>query len=199
MRNEVRLHLLQHRFAEEYEALRDRWASFADEVYRDVYGSQLELLESLPDGWVPVDGDLSVRIQGTEVTLYFNGQPSKWNRYGEAYEVGEVFGYRDAVHRRVAHVHERGYAKVYEAKDVIAISYQKLENVTTDFKELFTKTSKEIGGILGSFAAVHTLREAWPEIGYFLDRYQPVEKRVLPAVRTAQLNELLRLPVAEAA
>lgn len=184
--------LLVHRFRKEANDLFNANAELALCVYNDVYSEKdRKLMASLDDKWLPKSSDISVRFNDDSyVSLDFNGRV-----------FGCLIGIADSVEvvrRPVPYAHNRGCAKVYEAGHALQKRREKLQNRKVDLIERIKDAENQIRASLNSVTTIKRLIESWPEVAPFATKYDK-DSAKLPAIPAEKMNEILALPVEEAA
>lgn len=190
IREKIVADLLRHRFENDVVDYRDNMASLASAVYEDLYSeSDRVLLDSMPEGWMPVEASIGVTFADSYTRLYFGGYLTGDMAAMSSYE---------AVYRPFAAKHRGGCVKTYEARHKLAIRAEKLSAQKDSLKEKISEAKRAANSALSSVATVKRLIEGWPEIAPFAAKYEG-EKPALPALPTNILNNILDLPVSEAA
>jgi hypothetical protein len=173
MRQAITTRLINHRFEKDEKALRRREHELAMKVHRARYDTPTRnAMEALPEGWLPVDHRVRLRIGSYSHELRFI-DPARVAFADKDYSV-EV-------------------AKLKRGDELAAAcqEYRVAANaLAAARKELTEKTSRTLAG----FGSVNRLVSAWPEIKPFLDQLgYSDEKKSLPAVIPAELNQSLGL------
>lgn len=194
MREAIAKAVMQHRFAEPCAALVADRAAFAVEVYEDVYSeADRRKMKSLPSGWLPELS--SIRVQFGDGSRYgdlaFNG--AAYSPIGKM-----LLTPVDTVCLRSPEMHERRCAKVYENEHPLCAKHEALEARGKALTEEIDRAQRQTEAAIASATTIGRLVEMWPEIEPFTADYGDKPKPV-PAIPTADLNKLLKLPVAEAA
>lgn len=194
MRSSIRAALLKHRFEKDVRALIKERAAFARAVYDDIYkAKQRQIIDSLPQGWLPITGAISVKFGATYVSLEFSGG-------GEGgLKVRQITGEPlDSVHLPVAAKHSHGCVAVYDAGHRLSTRHEKIAAATADLKKAISEADAQISAALDATSTTAGLVKVWPEIEPVLLKLSPASVP-LPAVPTAKLNEMLNLPLRKAA
>jgi hypothetical protein len=187
IREDISKKVIRHRFLEEHQALIKQGAALAELIYNDVFKKkERELMESLPEGWLPTDNDISFQSSSGYNRLYFNG---KFYVEGLPNPALEEF-------RRFPKCRMSGAAKVYEAGEAIDKKIEELLDARKDFEERYAKTKRQVMASLNSVTTLGKLKSVWPEIAPFCPDEEPGQALAIP---TEQLNALLKLPAKEAA
>jgi hypothetical protein len=195
IRDSIVAKLMKHRFGDAIDTLIKDRAAFAEKIYNDVYPeTQRHRMASLPAGWLPEDSDLSVE---------FNGQARGYTRLpfdGSFY--GPMARFRskvERVHRRILNKHDHSAcAKSYDATHALAVEYGQLSDRFDSLKAEFETAERKASAALASVTTIKRLIETWPEIEPFAKEFDETPPK-LPAIPTSDLNQLLDLPVDEAA
>lgn len=190
IREKIVADLLRHRFEKAVAEHRDDMAALANAVYDDLYSeADRVLLDSMPEDWMPETGSLGVTFAGSYTHVHFGGYLK-----GEMAAISSF----EAVYRRVASKHNSGCVKTYEARHKLAIRAEKLSAQREGLKEKISEAKRAAISALASVTTVKRLIEGWPEIAPFAAKYEG-EKPALPALPTNILNDILDLPVSQAA
>jgi hypothetical protein len=192
IREAITKDLIKHRFEDTVKDVYAQRAALADAVYRDIYTkAQREQIEALPEGMLPSVDDLSVNFGTSYTNVYFSGYT-----YGDLTKV--ISADRTGCYRRVWYKHKSGSVKVYDATHKLAIEYDRLQGVKADLEKEIDAARRASMGAMASVGTVKRLIEAWPEIAPFAKRFD-AERPSLPMIQTDRLNDILGLPVSEAA
>lgn len=190
IREKIVADLLRHRFEKDVADYRDDMIALAKAVYDDLYSeADLVLLDSMPEGWMPVWSSMGVRFSDSYTRLYFGGYLTG--------DMASIASYEE-VHRPFASKHCGGCVKSYEARHKLAIRAEKLSARKDGIKEKITEAKRAANSALSAVTTVKRLIESWPEIAPFAAKYEG-ERPALPALPTNILNNILDLPVSEAA
>lgn len=197
IRENIATAALRHRFIKEIEALAADRAALASDVYNDVYRkADREKIEALPAGWLPTVRYAAAKFgeAGCAYTqLQFDG-----SFYGKIQSLRIRNGTADRQDRRCLYKHQNGCWKVYEANHKLAVRHGTLSDREASLLASIRTAERQIEASLNSVSTVGALVKAWPEIEPFVKSLCPVTSR-LPTLPTASLNEMLKLPVSEAA
>lgn len=192
VRDQIVARLLRHRFSGEAAQLIADRAAFAERVYDAVFAkAQRDRMNALPKGWLPTTSQVTISFGGT-------GRDS----YASLYLSGRDYGVLDSmldtkpdtIERPVPSIQQQGCLKAFEPTDALSVEHESLCDRAASLKSAIAEARSSIGAVVNSVTTTGKLREAWPEIGTFLDDFEEV-KLSLPAVPTRELNALLDLPV----
>lgn len=198
IRERVGHKVLCHRYGADVEALvRDR-AAFAEDVYNDVYRkADRERMAALPDGWLPTSSVAT----------------AKFGEHGSGYAQldfdggfnGPLLGFRAQApkpHRHIAFrilaKHINGCWKAYAPDHKLSLRHQELYERKATLEQTVKQAERQIEAALQSVTTVAALVKAWPEMEPFV-RPLISEPSQLPSIPVSKLNEMFKLPVAEAA
>lgn len=188
IREQIMWKVLRHRFQEEFDQVVAEGAAVADLIYNDVFKKkERDLMDSLPEGWLPTDDDIAVQAACGYQRIYFNG---KFHLEGFKKPTLEQF-------RRFPKCRLSGAAKVYEAGDKIGERLGKLIESRTDLEQRVSLAKRQVMASLNSVTTLGKLKSEWPEIAPFCPEVEEVGTAL--AIPTDRLNELLKLPAKEAA
>lgn len=195
IRERIALAVLRHRFSESIEALIADKATFADEVYCDLYKkSDREKIDALPAGWLPEEASIGVKFDNTRwnyENIYFSGCVyGKLSRTRAPQEKSDP-----APRRRVLHKHSNGCVKVYDEGHRLAKKFAALKEREAELEAAIVAAERQVNAALESATTINKLVEIWPEVEPFARQFDKSPIKV-PAVPTEQLNKLLDLPVA---
>lgn len=197
IREKIATAALRHRFHEEIETLAADRAALANDVYNDVYRKvDREKIEALPAGWLPTVRHAAAKFgeAGSSYTqLQFDG-----GFYGKIQSLRARTGDSARQERRCLYKHQNGCWKIYEANHKLAVRHAALADREAALLVSIRTAERQIEASLNSVSTVGALVKAWPEIEPFVRPLSPVASR-LPTLPTASLNEMLKLPVSEAA
>lgn len=192
--------LLMHRFSGELgELMKDR-AELAEYVYNDAYcNADQAIMSTLEPGWLPESEAIGLAVGehgSPEIhKLAFNGQLTRYNH--------GLFAYcpkRPVIKRRLKYRNFSGDVALIVAKDhELAIRAERLEQRQQQIGDQLAATRTGVKRALESVTTVGKLISEWPEIEPFAKRFLGQPPPQLPAVSSARLNEMLDLPVEEAA
>jgi len=195
MREAIVKAVVAHRFADAALEIVQKRAALAAKVYDDLYSeADRKKMAALPNGWLPEDYDIGVQFgagRGYE-NLPFNG-----SLYGKVSSV--LPDPIDRVTRRMAYHHTRGCARVYEPDEAIVAEYNSIAAAAQSLSDEIETAQRQATAAVSSVSTIKRLIEVWPGIEPFAAKYEDEAKPNLPALPTAQLNALFKLPVSEAA
>jgi hypothetical protein len=197
VREKIVADALRYAFTEEIAALRARRATLAVAVRADVLGPEgLRLVDSLPAGWLKEDDEVGARFGATTTRLDFSGA-EPWSSKIERAELRKLFPLPQDVRLRMPIEMCGGYPGVYLAGDDRAREHDALAEGLDDLWGRVLAARASAMAALNSTTSFVKLREAWPEIAHFADRYESAQLTVpnLPDVPRGALNAMLRLPV----
>lgn len=174
MRECIRDALLEHRFGEEQKALVAQKESLAVRLYDHFFPKELQdKLDALPEGFVPEDYEIQVRMG--EDTNHFEhfSFPGKQNRR-----------YRSVDHNRWL---------VLDREDPLCKEYVVMANKKEDIAKARKELKSQIVAALNSVTTVGKLITLWPEVEPFCQQYIDQPPAQLPALPVKSLNNLLKL------
>lgn len=194
-REQITRDVLKHRFGEAAQALVNDRAAFALAIYNDVYSvADRRKIKSLPGGWLCSENGITAQFGAS--SRDYEDVPFNGAVYGS---IAKMLPERlEAVNKLMAYSHRNGCAKVYEADHAFCETYQSLKSRKADLEREVDAAERQTESAIASVTTFGRLVEIWPEIAPFAERYDN-EPAPLPALPTAKLNTLLRLPVSEAA
>jgi hypothetical protein len=194
-REQITRAVLTHRFGAAALVLVNDRAALAAAIYDDLYPAAVRRkMKALPAGWLPFEEGITIQFGDSSrnyETLPFNGAV-----YGSASRVLE--DPLERVSKLVGYSHSRNCAKVYETGHAFCETYQALKARRVELEREIEAASRQTESAIASVSTFGKLLEMWPEIAPFAAPYDN-EPAPLPALPTATLNTLLRLPVSEAA
>lgn len=189
-RDEILKRVLAHAFKAEAEKIRDDFAALAGAVYDDVFSAaERKQMEALPQGWLPTDDDISVRLGSDYRYLKFNGRNARVDDLVPCVPAKETL-------RRFPASKISSCCKVYEASHPLTVRFRELENARDDLLLRVSDATAKTRAALNRATTLARLVEGWPEIEPFTT-FIPTDRPALPAIQTDVLNGLLDLPVAE--
>ncbi len=206
IREAIQSKLIQRAFKDRAQEHVDRCADFAVRVYRDVMAPHLELMATLPKGWLPTDNDLNVYMSGQMARLCFNGSLGNGRLTSSLCEGGakEVFPAETTMNERYGGAHlpfpqrmlGNQCLKQYDAHDPFAVEYSKLCHEQKELVEEIERTSRSVNAALEKVSTVNKLIEIWPEAADFARPYlvNGEQRAILPAIPREELNQRLGLP-----
>lgn len=190
VRESIAKAMLAHRFGPDIKTLIADRADFAWAVYADVYPEHDRArMEELPVGWLPEQSSISVQFGTRFQAPAFCG----------AIDDG-TFGFLPRPHgiwRRVQQRHVHACAKVYDHEHELSQLFERLAHRKSQLGSDIDSTRRQIIATLATIGTIARLKEVWPEAAPFAERFE-VKRVNLPAVPTAQLNQLLGLTVESA-
>lgn len=197
MKEQIERRLIHYRFSEEAQQLVADYAQLASDVYDDVYPEITQKkMEALPKGWLPTTGEIGAQFGETGSSysnLSFGGKC-----YGEISYAGGREGNDRGTNRLVPYSDKSGCAKRYEATDPMSERYEQLEARYKDLEERIRVAKKVARAAMDSVTTINRLKEVWPEIAPFTERFE-TRPNQLPAISRPDLNGLLGLPKENAA
>jgi hypothetical protein len=197
IRESLAFAVLRHRFAADVAALVRDWATFADEIYCDVYRrTDRDRMAALPEGWLPTC---------THVTAKFGELGSGYAQVAFDGRIGSNVLGRFQKHvsgrgefRRVLNKHAGACSKAYDQGHKLSKRHEDLRSRQGALEQAIRESQKQIEVALNGVTTASALVKAWPEMEPFIKPYLGSEK-VVPAIPTGKLNEIFKLPVKEAA
>lgn len=171
---------IEQRFAADREALADKYAAFALDVYNVTYPPAVrKRMAELPKGWLPEQSHLRASIAGGFNVLYFCGS--------QARKAATVFGRPDVELRVLA---GRPTALI-DAGTPLADRWAKLHNEEADLCTAITAATLATEQLISRISTTEKLAEIWPEGVQFLPPEQvPLN---LPALPVGDVNKMLGL------
>lgn len=193
IKEQLERELIRYRFSEEASTLVGDYAQLAHDVYDDVYSELTrKKMEALPKGWLPHRGGIGVQfgdIGSSYAELNFSGKC-----YGEISYAGGREGNDRGANRLVPYSDVSGCTKRYEATDPMAERYDSLEARYKDLEERIRVAKKVARSAMDSVTTINRLKEVWPEIAPFTERFE-TRPNQLPTISRPDLNGILGLPV----
>lgn len=199
MRLSLGVAVMRHRFSDEIEKLISDRATFAADVYDDVFKKwDRELMASLPGGWLPEVQKVNAQFGesgSTFAQICFDGRIE-----------GEVFARLRsqkkertvATLRPVPNNKEHGCWKTYPDDHRISRRWTVLGKRFNTLCENIAAAQQQVDAALASATTVAALLKQWPEIEPFTKQIC-VESAKLPAIASSTLNATFKLPIKEAA
>lgn len=171
---------IEQRFAADREALADKYAAFALDVYNVTYSPTVrKRMAELPSGWLSEQNHLRASISGGFNVLHFCGS--------QARKAAMVFG-RLGVKLRVLADHPTA---LIDGGTPMADRWARLCNEETDLCTAITAAKLATEQLLSKISTTEKLAEIWPEGVQFLPPEQvPLN---LPALPVGDVNKMLGL------
>lgn len=189
MRDRVALAALRHRFADPIKALRRQHATLANFVYGEYFSRVMMDINAMPEGWLPEDTSVAVRLGTSYTHLYFNG--AAHNKDGFSF----VEAHPEPVYRRMP-AKDKGRVILQEdGASPITIRYDGIVDARRELLEQIKSTNASLSATLAKFWTVQKLLAGWPEIEPFTRGVAPAPASTALVVPVAKLNEALGLPV----
>lgn len=188
--------LMNHKYNEDKESacIIQAVKNFANKIYEDTYGDNIEKINALPKGWLPEIHHLYVNfgVHGSRY-IFFNGNPSaisknySMNKYWASLKEEQIC-------KRVPANEKRNI--VYDADSKFTQELVDLDKRIGEFEKGYLETKLTAEKIIGSVNTSTQLIEAWPEIEPFVrDLFKISPKINLPAINMTEVNKLFELPV----
>ncbi len=189
IREQISSRLIKHKFGALAEQLKQDTAALAEKVYNFLYTEELEKINSLEDGWLPVKDDVKVAV-GSEVhRLDFNGTTFI---HGALYSLAKR---PNGEYRRFL-CRDRSNPQRLKATDPLAKRIHQLERRRDKLVEEIEQAKSVAWQVLQSSSTANALVKKWPEIKPFLPE---APTAALPTLPTQHLNKMFELPVKEEA
>lgn len=171
-RDRIRRAALDKRFEAEEKHLDALEDLLATAVFHDVLGPEEKLIETLPDGWLPMASSICVRFGPDVARLNFD-------------EEGPT-----------PHKLTDGVCAVYDVTHEFSEQWEDIRHAREDIKELRARLSAQISAVLASCSTFPQLMKRWPEVREFAEACAslgPDNVVSLPAINISTLNEALGL------
>lgn len=184
IRQEIVDDLTKRKFGDVKAVFIDRKYVLAFKVYDELYSKdKQEKMNALPDGWLPLCSNVHIQIQDRQHTydyLYFSGAT-------------------DANGGRVEKRRTNTGSKclIVTADSPIGQEYLELMAEYKEFEKTVFDAKVKANAIVESVNTTKQLKEVWPEITPFVEKYETVEIQTLPDVTREDLNKVFGLPVEE--
>jgi translation elongation factor EF-G len=178
-REDILKQLLKGKFEKQEEALKEELFDLAEECYNRVYDKKtIDQMESLPDGWLHLNNDVSVRFGEKE-------------RYYDHIKLRE--------NKRFLSKHRYSCHLVLDDQDPLFDKYEKIRDKKSELSEKRNKIRAEVNSILNSHNTTLQLIKSWPEIESIVHQVcgEVVKNKAkyhVPATVIDSLNEQLGLP-----
>ncbi|MFA9261741.1 MAG: Nmad5 family putative nucleotide modification protein [Undibacterium sp.] len=190
--------LTARKFTDRQSAINDARAALALDFYNDSFSEKdRELMNSLPEGWLPLYAFIKGKIGAGYEALQFSGELdfSRYYNSNKGVDVG-----RSPVRYRFPAASGSEFEKVYEATHPFAERFARIEEDQTALKYELASTRGVIAAALSKASGTDKLIAGWPEIESIVALLpQPqIPSSNLPAISMKDLNELLDLPVEKA-
>lgn len=198
-RDKIAEAMLVHRFGDEAMALVGRRAALATGIYQHVYDAAMRAkMAKLPKGWMPTANSIYAQFGPERETFRFDGHTNmdiermtRRVRKMQSREVEFVIPYNDD---------QRGSSRaIFDANSSFYAARETIRAEEADLRERYRSAQKQVDAALYAVTTTGRLREVWPEAAPFIALVEPATAPALPAVPVEKLNEMFRLPVAEAA
>jgi hypothetical protein len=160
--------LIEHRFSAERKEQEQRSCEIGQRIYNDTFSvSERELMQSLPDGWLPVSSHIRASIGGIYESICMGGD------------------------LRFPSSKENQCVQVYDGQDPIAIAWVQLEGDKDCLRRRVKEARAAALAILESVTTTGALIAKWPEVAPFLPPESLPE--TLPSIPIESINKLLGL------
>lgn len=196
MRDKITHNALKHRFAEPIAALRRQRAVLANFVYGEAFARVKMDIDALPEGWLPEDDHVHVRLGTSHTHLYFNGDFPR-GYYTKYTALNAVVSRSENVYRRFPAKNKGCVMAVMDATDAVTLRYDALVTEMDSLRDQVEAAGRDTRAALNKFTTVEKLLAAWPEIEPLTRGVGPTPPAKLPMVPVHKLNEALGLPVDE--
>lgn len=172
MRESIRDALLEHRFAEEEKAVEAAFFEVADKMYNHFFSTKdQELMASLPQGWLPTDNDIHVRLGSS----------------GQDFVVPDMSYSR----RFPYNLHDRWQS--LDDEHPLVEEYKAIRDRKNALRKARTEAKKQVWAVLSTITTANKLLTVWPEAKPFVEKYIDEPAPQLPALPIGTLNNLLKL------
>jgi hypothetical protein len=174
------------RFAEEREVLVKKQANLeevrkahGDANYRELFKDSLELLKTIPDGWLQTTTAVRVNVEGTRVTEvnFHDPRPIPHNRGGWGVIFATIPQDSQILVRR---------------KELDALE-QEYQEARVDLVRRERELAVKVEAVISSVTTTGRLKEIWPEVTELLPASSQPAGAMLPAIRLDELNAELGL------
>lgn len=189
--------LLERAFKARCDEFMKRAGAFALRVHVDVFGSDLDKMNALPDGWLPKDDDITVRFGYTQTRLSFDGTLGRDGITDAFRKCGSRGG--STVYRRFTYSKYGTVAKEYNARHALAEEYEAFINERKDLSDEIERAAHTAKAAVDSCSSIQKLISIWPEVEEFAREFlrDGERKALLPDIPRSQLNAILNLPPEE--
>lgn len=188
--------LLSRAFKTKCEAVMSRWDNWSEEVYKDVLGKDLDKINSLPEGWLRTDTDMSVKLGNDVIKVYFGGGPH-WSLPSAFKSAG--ISSRKSIAKRLPNKMINAVTKIYDVDHPIAAAHETIRRDEVDLSKEIEDAARTTKAVIDSVSTVKRLIAVWPEVDEFARPYleDGERKALLPDIPRAALNKALNLPPEE--
>lgn len=170
-------------------------ADFAARIYDECFSEKdRKRMYDLPQGWLPTDGDIKVKLAGSVTQFYFWGT-------GDIYNLPEAMRYAgakvlDVPQKRFPSNKKDGVCGVIDGGTPLSEDWLKLQAKKGDLCRTIDDARRAAMVVMHSATTVKRLIDIWPEAEEFAKKYldNGERKALLPAVSVERLNALLGLP-----
>lgn len=172
MRESIRDALLAHRFAEEEKAIKEALFEVADSMYNHFFSEKDQaLMASLPQGWLPTDNDIHVRLGSS----------------GQDFVVPDMSCSR----RFPYNLHDRWQS--LDDDHPLVEQYKAIRTRSSELTKARSEAKKQVWAVLSTITTANKLLTVWPEAKPFVEQYIDMPAPQLPALPIDTLNNLLKL------
>lgn len=176
LRDQICKAVIGDRFEAQRKKIAKERRSIALACYNKFYSRSIRAkMSALPDGWLPSESSIRVRLGGKHDYLQFDGS-----------------SYNSEIQKRFLAKDIGPVALDLEATDSITERYRSCEDESKDIDAAERRLRQEIRSVLYSVTTTGRLLAVWPEVEPFLSNIEPATVSV-PAVPVAELNEKLGL------
>jgi hypothetical protein len=190
--------LLTHRYKDAIQAIIDRRAKLAADVYDDVYSKATRLkMNTIPEGWLPEDNGIRVQFGESPrgyARLTFDGRTDLWSPFLHIVNRSNQIDYRLFPQKD-----KDKCLKVYPLEHEFSLTYEQIAADWSALKKQVKDTEVLLTSSVATFTTVAAMIKDWPEAEPFVRDWLIAKPIPLPAVPRAKLNAILDLPVENAA
>lgn len=191
MRDIIAKRVLTHRFEKSLLEFYERRAALAKSVYDDVFTEGMQAdMRKLPEGWLPRCSTIKIQFGVTGSAydeMHFNGViHNSMTRY--------IKKRPDTICKLLPFRFRDHCVRVYNDDHMLAQSWQDLQDQHGNLHSNIKMAERQMEQALGRASSIKKLLELWPEMAPFVQDFL-TQKTSVPAIPTAQLNALFKLPV----
>ena len=192
MRDSILHQLLKRAFLDRLKKQLSDEAAFAEELYQDIYGKELPLIEKVPSHWFDTSASIRVSIAGQQVQLSYSNGNTGQSDFSEIISSAN----QKSAHKPVPH--QAGWWTVaeYSANSKQDKKWTALSDARGTLQAEYNQARNQAKAILGSTSSIKKLIEIWPEVEESTKPYLTKQGTVttLPVVQLEALNKILDLP-----
>lgn len=186
--------LCERSFQKQAQAIVKEQADFAARVYDECFSEEdRKRMYDLPEGWLPTDSDIMVKLSGSVQKLYFWGTGGQYNLPERMRDAGAKV--LDVSYKRFPSRKKGEVCGIIDGGTTLAEDWSAICAKQTDLCNTIDSAKRAASVVMNSATTVRRLIDIWPEAEEFAKKYldNGERKALLPAVSVERLNALLGL------